>query len=152
MIPFGWHYWRGASKNNYRFKITLTRAGLPSEGGGIYVFVRRWFFFFLQPLYVGQAKNFRERLFGHEKWPRAIYKFGATERHVLRVVTDADRDSIEEDLIRGLNPPMNTVLVVHAGKDRPVHQALDRWWWVRNRLRLFSRRAHDRNHPQHHAR
>jgi hypothetical protein len=142
MIPFGWHYWRGQSKNGYRFKITLSRHGIPADGGGIYVFVRRWFFFFLQPLYVGQAKNFRERLYGHEKWPRAIYKFGATERHVLRVVTQADRDSIEEDLIRGLDPPMNKVLVVKNAKDRPVHEAVDRFWWVRNRLRLFARRAH----------
>jgi len=139
MIPFGWHVWRGASGNRYRFKITLTRAGVPKEVGGIYVFVRRWFFFFLQPLYVGQATTFRDRLFGHEKWPRAIYKLGATERHLLKVAAQADRDAIEEDLIRALRPPMNNVFIPRGKSDAAVHGRVDRFWWVRNWLRLTAK-------------
>jgi len=141
MIPFGWHVWRGESGVRYRFKITLSRKGIPRDVGGIYLFVRRRFFFFLEPLYVGQAKNFRERLFGHEKWPRAFYKFGATERHLLHVATDADRDSIEEDLIRRLKPPMNEALIPRSASDARVTAKVDRFWWVENGLRLFARRA-----------
>lgn len=141
MIPFGWHVWRGESGNRYRFKITLSRAGIPKDVGGIYVFVRRRLFFLLEPLYVGQAKNFRERLYGHEKWPRAFYKFGATERHVMRVATGMDRDSIEEDLIRGLRPPMNDVLIPRSKADRQVHATVGRFWWVENWVRLIARRS-----------
>lgn len=141
MIPFGWHVWRGESKVRYRFKITLSRGGIPPEVGGIYVFVRRRFFFFLAPLYVGQAKNFRERLYGHEKWPRAFYKLGATERHLLRVVSQADRDAIEEDLVRALRPRMNDVLVPRSAADKRIHRPVGRWWWVENGLRLFARKA-----------
>lgn len=141
MIPFGWHVWRGESGVRYRFKITLTRAGIPKDTGGIYVFVRRRFFFFLQPLYVGQAKSFRERLLGHEKWPIAFYKHGATERHVLRVVAASDRDAIEEDLIRGIKPFMNDVLVPRTATDKRVHAPVGRFWWLENWARLFARKA-----------
>jgi len=149
MIPFGWHVWRGESGVRYRFKITLTRRGVPQDVGGCYVFVRRRLFFFLQPLYVGQAKNFRERLYGHEKWSRAVYKLGATERHVLTIATQSDRDSIEEDLIRGLRPRMNDVLIPRGKSDERVHQAVSRFWWLENWMRLSaSRRARRADEPR----
>jgi hypothetical protein len=141
MIPLGWHVWRGASRVRYRFKVTLTRSGVPKDVGGVYVFVRRRFFFFLKPLYVGQAKNFRDRLYGHEKWPRAVYKLGATERHLLAIAGQDDRNSIEEDLIRGLRPRMNDVLLPRGEHDKPVHQPVDRFWWLENWLRLSARRS-----------
>jgi hypothetical protein len=72
MLFFGPHSWRGESGRRYRFKCVLTKQGLPPEGvGGIYVFVRRRFAFFLEPLYVGKAADLRSRLLGHEKWGRA---------------------------------------------------------------------------------
>jgi excinuclease ABC subunit C len=58
---FGWHVWRGETGQRYRFKITLTRKGIP-EGSGIYIFVRRRFGFFLSPLYIGKATSLRERV------------------------------------------------------------------------------------------
>jgi excinuclease UvrABC nuclease subunit len=111
MFLFGTHYWKGESGRRYRFKITLTKDGLPKdETGGIYVFVRRRFVFFLEPLYVGKAHDLRSRLLGHEKWPRAFWYYGATERHVhYPIAEEAERRRVETDLIRGLKPRMNDV-------------------------------------------
>jgi hypothetical protein len=128
MIPFGWHRWRGESGTAYRFKITLTRSGIP-ETGGVYVFVKRWFFFFLQPLYVGKATNFRERLLGHEKWGDAFWLNGATERHLVTIPDAREREVVEEDLIRGLKPPMNAMMMPRGKSDRPVHKELRSGWW-----------------------
>ena len=82
---FGKHFWRGESGRRYLFKCALTKNGIPDDSGGIYVFVKRSFAFFLQPLYVGKAANLRGRLVGHEKWGKAWWILGATERHVMRV-------------------------------------------------------------------
>lgn len=117
MFLFGAHTWRGESRQRYTFKCVLTKKGLPGPGvGGIYVFVRRRFGFFLEPLYVGKAHDLRSRLLGHEKWPRAFWYYGATERHVLGPIHDeVDRRRVEEDLIRGLKPRMNDVAIPQAG-------------------------------------
>lgn len=109
MFFFGPHTWRGESGQRYRFKCVLTKKDLPHEGvGGIYVFVRRRWAFLMEPLYVGKAADLRSRLLGHEKWGRAFWYYGATERYVLGPIRDeVDRRRIEEDLIRGLKPRMN---------------------------------------------
>ena len=116
MFFFGAHSWRGESGRRYRFKCVLTKAGLPPAGvGGIYVFVRRRFGFLMEPLYVGKAHDLRSRLMGHEKWPRAFWYYGATERYVLGPIRDeVDRRRIEEDLIRGLKPRMNDMEIPQA--------------------------------------
>lgn len=116
MFFFGAHSWRGVSGRRYRFKCVLTKKGLPPAGvGGIYVFVRRRFGFFLEPLYVGKAHDLRSRLMGHEKWPRAYWYYGATERYVLGPIRDeADRRRIEEDLIKSLKPRMNDMEIPQA--------------------------------------
>ncbi|MEQ1709350.1 MAG: hypothetical protein ABL864_13570 [Terricaulis sp.] len=120
MFLFGAHSWRGESGRRYRFKCVLTKKGLPEEGvGGIYVFVRRRWAFYLEPLYVGKAHDLRNRLMGHEKWPRAYWFYGATERYILGPIRDeVDRRRIEEDLIRGLKPRMNDMEIPQA--TRPV--------------------------------
>jgi hypothetical protein len=116
MFLFGAHSWRGESGRRYRFKCVLTKKGLPEEGvGGIYVFVRRRWAFYLEPLYVGKAHDLRNRLMGHEKWPRAYWFYGATERYILGPIRDeVDRRRIEEDLIRGLKPRMNDMEIPQA--------------------------------------
>lgn len=116
MFLFGSHSWRGESGKRYNFRIVLTKKGLPDDGvGGIYVFVRRRWVFFLEPLYVGKAADLRSRLLGHEKWGRAYWYYGATERHVLGpIAEEADRRAVEEDLIRGLKPRMNDVEIPGA--------------------------------------
>ncbi len=130
-ILFGWHTWRGESGRNYRFKITLTRRGLP-PAGGVYIFVRRRFVFFLSPLYIGKAANFRSRLNGHERWWEAWWKRGATERHVLVIRKAADSARIEEDLIRRYRPRMNNVHIPRAADDAPNDRRLARTWrWRR---------------------
>lgn len=125
MFFFGAHSWRGESGRRYRFKCVLTKNGLPPAGvGGIYIFVRRRFGFFLEPLYVGKAHDLRGRLLGHEKWPRAYWYYGATERYVLGPIRDeVDRRRIEEDLIRGLKPRMNDVAIPQAQTARPKRRA-----------------------------
>jgi hypothetical protein len=135
MLLFGWHVWRGVSGARYRFKIALTKAGLPPEGhGGLYMFVRRRFVFFLEPLYVGKATDLRSRLLGHEKWARAYWWYGATERHVIKIAEERQRNVAEEDLIRRLKPAMNDMMVPRGRKDKPVHHELmpawrmEQWW------------------------
>lgn len=116
MFLFGSHAWRGKSGRRYRFKCVLTKKGLPEQGtGGIYVFVRRRWVFFLEALYVGKAADLRSRLLGHEKWPRAFWYYGATERYVLGPIRDeVDRRRVEEDLIKGLKPRMNDMEIPEA--------------------------------------
>ena len=125
MFFFGAHSWRGESGRRYRFKCVLTKAGLPPQGvGGIYVFVRRRWAFFLEPLYVGKAHDLRSRLLGHEKWGRAYWYYGATERYVMGPIRDeADRRRIEEDLIRSLKPRMNDMEIPQAKPAKPRRTA-----------------------------
>lgn len=121
MFLFGSHSWRGESGQRYKFRCILTKKGLPPPGvGGIYVFVRRRWVFFLEPLYVGKAHDLRSRLMGHEKWPRAFWYYGATERYVLGPIHDeVDRRRVEEDLIRGLKPRMNDMEIPQARVSQP---------------------------------
>ena len=144
MFLFGAHTWRGESGRRYKFRTVLTKEGLPKEGiGGIYVFVRRRFVFFLEPLYVGKAHDLRNRLNGHEKWPRALWYYGATERHVHHpILEEADRRVVEEDLIRGLTPPMNDQEIPDAEKRRPPDQpGLRAEWQKKNGRRERAPRA-----------
>jgi hypothetical protein len=136
MLLFGGHVWRGESRARYRFKITLTKKGLP-EPGGIYVFVRRRFVFLLEPLYVGKAHSLRGRLLGHEKWGRAFWYYGATERHVIEVNEERERQIIEEDLIRGLKPRMNDMMIPRSASDLPTHRELRKKWMDRNWMKLW---------------
>jgi hypothetical protein len=63
-------------------------------------------------------------LLGHEKWPRAFWYYGATERYVLGPIRDeVDRRRIEEDLIRGLKPRMNDMEIPQAKEAKPKRRA-----------------------------
>lgn len=131
MILFGLHRWRGESGKRYWFNITLTDKGLPKDGG-IYVFVRRHYIFWLQPLYVGKAASLKGRLIGHERWAEAWWRRGATERHIATFKTEAERRRVEEDLIRGLKPVMNGMLVPRSTDDAPNDAKLNKKWKRRN--------------------
>lgn len=132
MLIFGWHAWHGESGRAYRFNVTLTDKGLPDDGG-VYIFVRRRFVFWLKPLYVGKAANFKSRLIGHERWKEAWWKRGATERHVLCLDGRERQASIEEDLIRALKPPMNNIHVPRSREDAPNNKRLKRRWRPRKK-------------------
>lgn len=127
MFLFGLHRWRGETGKKYWFNITLTDNGLPKEPG-IYIFVRRYFVFWLKPLYVGKAASLSGRLKGHEKWGKAWWQLGATERHVARFKTETERRRVEEDLIRGLHPPMNNILIPRGENDAPNDETLLKKW------------------------
>jgi hypothetical protein len=131
---FGIHFWRGESGKRYLFKCALTKRGIPDDSGGIYVFVRRRYAFFLQALYVGKAANLRGRLVGHEKWGKAWWILGATERHIMRISTENERRMVEEDLIRGLKPRMNDVQMPRHENDAPNTPELARSWHFRRAI------------------
>ncbi|MFC7290098.1 GIY-YIG nuclease family protein [Hirschia litorea] len=131
MLIFGLHRWRGETGKKYWFNITLTDKGLPSDPG-IYIFVRRYFVFWLKPLYVGKAASLSGRLKGHEKWGRAWWQLGATERHVARFKSEAERRRVEEDLIRGLKPVMNDVHIPRHAFDAPNDKKLLKKWNMRH--------------------
>lgn len=126
MIPYGWHVWRGESSRRYRFKITKSLEALP-DAGGIYVMVRRSFFFFLKPIYIGKASNLQGRLDGHERWDEARKK-GASERHYLCIRSENKRQKIEEDLIRRYKPKLNQMLKPNSSEDAPNHASLKTGW------------------------
>ena len=132
MMLFGRHHWHGESSRRYTFNCALTKNGIPNDSGGIYIFVRRDFLFFLKALYVGKAANLRGRLVGHEKWGKAWWILGATERYTMRVHSETERRMIEEDLIRGLTPKMNDVMMPRGEFDLPNTPQLRRnWIWRR---------------------
>ena len=136
---FGIHFWRGESGKRYLFNCALTKNGIPDDSGGIYIFVKRHFAFFLQPLYVGKAANLRGRLLGHEKWGKAWWILGATERHVMRMGSEAERRMVEEDLIRGLKPRMNDVQMPRSENDAPNTPQLRKSWVWRRKFENFVR-------------
>ena len=100
------------------------------------MFVQRRFVFFLFPLYIGKAANFKNRLIGHERWWEAWWKRGATERHVLVIKKESDRARIEEDLIRRYQPRMNDILIPRGHNDAPNNARLRFWWKLKRMFRI----------------
>lgn len=149
MFLFDHKIWRGESGRLYRFKVTLTRKGIP-DYGGVYIFVRRRFVFFLKAVYVGKATNFRERLYGHEKFARAVFSYGVTERHVYNIATEHDRAAVEEDLIRALRPKMNDVMMPRSETDKAVHKPVGFGWAIVNWIKVNAQKA--RPDPRRHRR
>lgn len=137
MIFYGLHSWRGESGRRYMFRCALTRNGIPDGAGGIYIFVKRHFGFFLEPLYVGKAADLRSRLLGHEKWGKAWWILGATERHVMRIRSEEERRMVEEDLIRRLKPRMNDVMMPRGLNDAPNTPKLRRMWAWRRKVEAW---------------
>lgn len=72
---------------------------------GIYIFTTTANGFW-KPLYIGQADSLSSRLPNHERWEEAL-RLGATRVHALVVNTPADRDAIEQGLIKAFQPPLN---------------------------------------------
>jgi hypothetical protein len=61
------------------------------------------------PLYIGQCDSFQNRIPSHEKWDKA-QALGATHVHARAVSIQADRDSIEKELIQAFQPQLNSQL------------------------------------------
>jgi hypothetical protein len=154
VLLFGKHTWRGESGRAYVFHCALTKHGIPADSGGIYMFIKRYFGFYLHVLYVGKAANLRSRLLGHEKWGKAWWILGATERYTMRVKTEDERVMIEEDLIRGLKPKMNDIQMPRGENDAPNTAQLRRKWEWRRKVwnaisSLWGGKA--KPVPEHHA-
>ena len=126
MIFSGRHSWRGETGEAWRFSIAVKDEDIP-DAGGIYVMVKRNWFFQRRAVYIGKASNLRSRLIGHERWPEAK-KIGATRRHYLCVRSENKRRRIEEDLIRHYKPQLNDILKPKDACDAPNHSALKRRW------------------------
>ena len=132
MRIFGRQSWFGETGRRYGFKIIKQDSQI-LDGGGVYIFVKRRFFFWAKALYVGKAANFRSRLVGHERWTEASTKRGATERHLFRCDNRTKQARIEENLIRQLKPPMNKVHVPKSRTDAPNDKRLKRGWRPRKK-------------------
>ena len=93
------------------FKAYDSEATAWKEVGAVYIFVKhdttreyvpdRWI-----PLYVGKAKNFKNRLSDHEKWQIAT-DLGMTQVHVLVEEEESKRRDIEQRLIELYQPLLN---------------------------------------------
>jgi len=81
-----------------------------SDVAGIYIFAKpsqqlnQWI-----ALYIGQAASLKDRLSNHERWNDAL-RLGATHVHALVVPLQANRDGIEQSLIRTYQPNLNQQL------------------------------------------
>jgi hypothetical protein len=148
MFLFDHKIWRGESGRLYRFQVTLTRRGIP-DYGGVYIFVRRRFVFFLTAVYVGKATNFRDRLYGHEKFAKAVFDHGVTERHVYRIATEHDRAAVEEDLIRALKPRMNDVMMPRSETDARVTKPVPLGWSIINWIKVNAQNDRRRRRTAH---
>ena len=56
---------------------------------------------------------------------------------MLLVDTERERQIIEEDLIRGLKPRMNDMMIPRSARDLPTHAELRRKWMDKNWWRLW---------------
>jgi len=84
---------------------------LPKESawhavGGVYIFTGKnaqglWY-----PLYIGQAESLAARIPTHERWQEAA-RLGATHVHAMVVQQEANRDTIERELIAAYQPTLN---------------------------------------------
>ena len=132
MLIFGRQNWFGETGRRYSFRVVKKDSQIPG-GGGVYIFVRRRFIFWAQPLYVGKAASFRSRLIGHERWTEASTKRGATERHIFPCDDRKKQARIEENIIRHLKPTMNNIHVPRGRRDAPNNSRLRRGWKPRHK-------------------
>jgi len=90
----------------YEFKVYARFGATWNNVAGIYIFTAivgpHW-----KAFYIGQCDSFVNRFQTHERWDQAA-RLGATHVHARVVPLQADRDSLEQALIRTCQPPMNT--------------------------------------------
>ena len=93
----------------YEFTVYAGNANW-NEVGGLYVFVRhlvddqgtpQWY-----ALYVGQTRNFADRIPTHEKWLEAV-RMGANQIHARTEENGLKREALEKKLIESYEPTLN---------------------------------------------
>lgn len=91
--------------SGYTFDVCSKNANW-NDVPGIYIFAGVingvW-----RALYIGQSASFADRPAAHEQWQPAQC-LGATHVHARVVHAQADRDTIEQELISKFQPPLNT--------------------------------------------
>ena len=95
--------------STYEFEVYYPGSVKWNNVAGIYIFTGLNEKGLWRPFYIGQAKNFQNRIPGHEGWPSAAL-LGATHVHALVVPQAANRDSIEAELIAAYQPVLNVQL------------------------------------------
>jgi hypothetical protein len=92
----------------YEFTVYDPRTVTWYDVGGVYIFSganansTHWL-----AHYVGETVSFKNRLPCHERWDEA-WANGATHVHALAASPEATRLRIQDELIRSLQPPLNT--------------------------------------------
>ena len=92
--------------SGYQFTVYTMDGTTWNDVGGVYIFAGltqggRW-----NAYYIGICESFSDRCPNHERWAEAV-RLGATHVHALVVPLEADRQSIERELIRAWAPPLN---------------------------------------------
>ena len=93
--------------SRYTFQVNDPKTAEWNDVGGVYIFARadesgaKWY-----AQYIGETQSFAERLPNHEEWPDAV-RLGTTHIHTRTVQDTARRQSIEIELIRQFEPPLN---------------------------------------------
>ncbi|MEW5251283.1 GIY-YIG nuclease family protein [Microbulbifer sp. 2201CG32-9] len=88
------------------FQICDPNAGWKSIAG-LYIFSHKTSDGSWQAVYIGQTDDFSSRLPSHERWDEA-HRNGATHIHAVSIPHQSQRDSLEDQLVRYLQPPLNT--------------------------------------------
>ncbi len=101
----GWPARQGSSIRYHTFQIYGHKAKLP-DMPGIYIVAKpdagQWF-----PLLIGESINLSSHVAKSDRMAEAIEQ-GATAVHVMEVSGPHERQGIEQELIRSLQPPLNT--------------------------------------------
>lgn len=99
----GWPARRGSTINYHSFRIHGTKA--PPDVPGIYIVAKadagQWF-----PLLIGETTSVALHLAAEDRLAKAV-EHGATAVHVLEERDPQARHTIEQELLRSLQPPLN---------------------------------------------
>jgi len=101
--------WPLSNNETLEFTIYDPSSTTWSKVAGLYIFTYHSDTTHWEPLYVGQAEDFSDRIPRHEKWNSAV-QLGATHVHALAVPLEANREKWEKMLIHHLQPPLNQQL------------------------------------------
>lgn len=96
----------GASGHRHELESTSIHSRQWQHVPAVYVLSKQKLWDEYEALYIAQTHDLAEELKNNPKLLEAI-KEGATEIHGIVATSQAERDTVEADLIKGLNPPLN---------------------------------------------
>ncbi len=114
----GWPARRGSSIRYHSFEIYGLKAKLP-DSAGIYIVAKpdagQWF-----PLLIGETFALATHLRDNPQLRTAIDQ-GATAVHIAQIRDYSQRQRIEQELVRSLQPPLNATAPIRALINRLGH-------------------------------